>query len=161
MKKLLLILALFVGVVTVAEAQRGSGERPSQSKDRPEGRGRMNPEEMVDRQVTTLTKELTLSEKQSKELRVLLTKNMEARKAEMEKRRAEMEAAREKGDVDRDKMRAAMQAERSKQDKEIKALLNDEQKAKYDQLQKEREERWKNRQGGGPRPEGGSRPGEE
>lgn len=140
MKKLLLILALFIGVITVAEAQRGSGERPSQSQSgqRPQ---RMDPAERIEKQTAQMKEKLALTDEQTTKVKALLTTNME-------KRRAEMEKARESGEqMDREKMRTQMQAEMKKQDADIKALLTKEQQVKYDEMVKEREERMKNRQG--------------
>lgn len=130
----------------MVEAQRGTGQRPSQSESgqRPQ---RMNPEERIERQTSRLKEQLSLTDEQTGKVKALLTSNMEKQRAEWEKRRAEMEQARENQQVDRDKMRAEMKARMDAQDAEIKALLTDEQKAKYEKVIKEREERMKNRQG--------------
>lgn len=142
MRKLVLILALFVAVVTVAEAQRNTGQRPSQSQSgQPRGE-RMSPEERLERQVNNMKEKLGLSEEQTTKVTALL-------KANQEKQRAAFEKARESGEQpDREKMRAQMQENMKKQDADIKALLTDEQKTKYDAMIKEREERMKNWQGG-------------
>ena len=147
MKKLLLILALFIGVITVAEAQRGSDERPSQSESgqRPK---RMDPAERIEKQTAQMKEKLALTDEQTAKVKALLTSNMEKQRAEFEKRRAEMEKARESGEqMDREKMRAEMEARMAKQDAEIKALLTKDQQVKYDEMIKERQERMKNRQG--------------
>jgi hypothetical protein len=56
------------------------------------------------------------------------------------------------GSVDRDAMMKIMQAERAEQVNEVKAILNDDQKSKYDAYLKEREA---HRQGGQGGPQGG------
>lgn len=142
MKKLVLILALFVAVVTVAEAQRNTGSRPSQSQSGEQRGQRMSPEERLEKQVTNMKEKLGLSEEQTTKVTALL-------KANQEKQRAAFEKARESGaQPDREKMRTQMQESMKKQDTDIKALLTGEQKTKYDAMVKEREERMKNRQGG-------------
>lgn len=144
MKKILLIVALFIGVIGMAEAQRNTGSRPSQSQSGQQRQGgeRMSPEERVERHTANLKEKLGLSDEQTTKVKAIL-------KANAEKQRAAFEKARESGQQpDRDKMRAQMQESMKKQDAEISALLNADQKAKYEKMIKEREERMKNRQGG-------------
>jgi Spy/CpxP family protein refolding chaperone len=150
MKKLLVIAVLFLGLISVAEAQRGSGERPSKTENgqRP---GRMNPEERINKQTAELKEKLALSEEQTAKVKAVLTKSMEEQRAEFEKRREEMEKAREEGQqMDREKMHAEMLARMEKQDKQIEALLTPEQKTKYQEMVKERKERMKERRMGPP-----------
>ncbi|WP_372776358.1 hypothetical protein [Mangrovibacterium sp.] len=145
MKKLVLILALFVGIITVAEAQRNTSSRPSQTNT--EGRQRMDPNERIDQQVAQMQKKLALTEEQTTKVKALL-------KANMEKNREAFQNARESGqEVDREKMRAQMKAQTEKQDNEIKALLTADQKVKYDAMLKERQEKMKSRQGASDRKE--------
>lgn len=144
MKKLVLIVALFVGVITVAEAQRNTSERPSQSQSgQQQQRGqRMSPEERLEKQVTEMKTKLALTDDQTTKVKAIM-------KANQDKQRAAFEKARENGaQPDREKMRTEMQANMKKQDADIKAVLTAEQKTKYDAMVKAREERIKNRQGG-------------
>ena len=143
MKKLLLILALFVGVITIAEAQRGTDQRPSQGESA-QHRQRMDPKERIEKQTARLKEQLTLTDEQTAKVKEIMTKNMEAQHAAFEKARENNEQP------DREKMRAQMQASMDKQNNEIKAVLTAGQKTKYEQLIKEREERMKNRQQQGP-----------
>lgn len=148
MKKLVLMVALFVAVITVAEAQRSTSGRPSQNQSGQQGGQRMSPEERLEKQVTEMKTKLALSDEQTTKVKAIM-------KANQEKQRAAFEKARESGEQpDREKMRAAMQANMKKQDADIKGLLNADQKTKYDAMVKEREERMKNRQGGPGRPDG-------
>lgn len=156
MKKLFLIAVLFLGLITVAEAQRGSGERPSKTENgqRPQ---RMNPEERVANQTNRLKEQLKLTDEQTTKVKALLTENMEKQRAEFEKRREEMQKAREEGQqMDRDKMRAEMQTRMEAQDKQIEALLTPEQKTKYQEIVKERSERMKERRMGPPPSDSGN-----
>jgi len=63
------------------------------------------------------------------------------------------------GEVDRDAMMKAREADRAVKTVEVKAILTDAQKVKYDALQKEMMQRGGNRQGGqggpGGQPQGG------
>ncbi|MGQ8336908.1 Spy/CpxP family protein refolding chaperone [Sunxiuqinia sp. A32] len=104
----------------------------------------------------------------------MMAKNLgldDAQKAKFEKINAKYQ---EKTSGFREKMRSATDEERRElfaemreirnaQNKEIKEILTDEQKQKFDQMQKEREQRWQNRgngerRGGNPR-NGDVRPG--
>jgi hypothetical protein len=65
------------------------------------------------------------------------------------------------GNMDRDAMMKTMQEQRAAQTAEVKAVMNDEQKAKYDAYLKEREAQRAQRmggQGGGFGGQGGQRP---
>lgn len=153
MKKLLVIVVLFLGFITVAEAQRGTGERPSKTENgqRPP---RMNPEERIANQTNRLKEQLSLTDEQTTKVKALLTENMEKQRAEFEKRREEMQKAREEGrQMDREKMRAEMQTRMDSQDKQIEALLTPEQKKKYQDVIKERNERLNERRQGPPQGE--------
>lgn len=148
MKKLLIITVIFLSVVSLAQAQRGSGQRPSKAGDKHQ---RMDPAQRIERQVQGLTKALELNTEQQAKVKEIFKKYGEMQREAFTKMR---ESAGENVDRDamRTKMRTLMGDIRKKQDEEIKALLTDTQKEKYEQFQKERLERFKNgqgRQGGG------------
>ena len=139
MKKFLFIFVLFLGVFSLAQAQRDTSQRPSSTGDRPQ---RMDPAERVERQTQHLKETLSLTDEQTAKVKGIYTKNME-------KQRQAFEKARESGkEVDREEMRTQMMTSMKQQDTEVKALLTDEQKVKYEEFIKEREERMKNWQGG-------------
>jgi len=150
MKKLALIMVLFLGVMTIASAQRGNEQRPSKGQYG-QREQHMSPEQRVDQQVAKLDEQLKLSAEQKTKVKALLTANMEKQRAQMEKQREKMEQQREamkntenkEAQMQREKMRSEMQARMAKQDQEIKALLTDSQKAKYDEMVKKRQERMK------------------
>ena len=146
MKKLFLITVLFLSVVTFAQAQRGTGQRPSQAGggQRPQ----MNPEQMVQRQLDRLNEAVTLTDAQKAKAKEIIQKTSEKRR--------ELFQNREQGsDTDREKMRATMNELRKQESTEIKAILTKDQLPKYETYLKEMEQRMKERmnngQGGGPR----------
>lgn len=150
MKKILLMTVLFLGVFSLAQAQRNTGQRPSKD-GAGGGPGRMDPAERVERQTQRLNEALTLSADQIAKVKAIYTKNAEEQRKAFEKARAAGEQ------VDREKMREQMRTSMTKQDNEIKALLTAEQKEKFEKYVKEREERMKNWQGS---PNGAGGPGQ-
>jgi Spy/CpxP family protein refolding chaperone len=140
MKRILLITVLFLSVFSLAQAQRNTGERPSKSDDG--GHRMMDPAERIERQTQRLTEALSLNEDQVTKVKGIYTKYAEKHRKAFEEARASGE------EIDRDKMHETMKASMTKQDNEIKALLTDEQKVKFEKYIEEREEKMKNRQGG-------------
>ncbi len=98
------------------------------------------PRMSVDEQIKQLEKELKLTAEQSKAIKEILTEQQKER-----------QTLREQSQGDREAMREKMKAIREKADNKILALLNDEQKALYTKMIKERASR---RPGGGPGGEG-------
>jgi len=141
MKRILLITVLFLSVFSLAQAQRNTGQRPSKAGGG-NGPGMMDPAERVERQTQRLSEALSLDADQIAKVKAIYTKNGEEQRKAFEKAKAEGQ------EFDREKMREQMKASMAKQDNEIKALLTPEQKVKFEQYLKDREERMKNRQGG-------------
>lgn len=139
MKRMFLITVLFLSVFSLAQAQRNTGQRPSRSGS---GQPRMNPSEWIERRTQRLAETLSLNEDQIAKVKAIYTKDAEEQRKAFEKAKAEGQ------EPDREKMREQMIASRTRQDNEIKALLTDEQKVKFENYIKEREERMKNWQGG-------------
>lgn len=100
------------------------------------GPGNFDPAAFVDRQMEELKEGLQLTEDQEKQVREIIVAGFET----MRNAREEMQ------DGDRDAMREKMQKMREEQTAKIKAVLSEEQFAKYEQIQAERRERM--RQGG-------------
>ncbi|WP_396194551.1 hypothetical protein [Flavobacterium sp.] len=121
MKKLFLALLLLVGMTTWAQGKR---ER------RPEG-DRLTKEEKVDIQVKRMTKDLDLNEKQIKEIRALVTSEVEKREA----KRAQMA---EEKKAKREAMKAKLKEEQTAHSAEMKKILSQEQFAKWEKLREER-----------------------
>lgn len=87
MKNVFLALLLFVSITTLAQEKKGK---------RIEGE-KLTKEQKVDFQVKRMTKDLDLNEKQAKEIRAIVTKEVEkreAKKAEMDKKKEQVKAER-------------------------------------------------------------------
>ena len=133
MKRFLLMTLIFTCIFSLAQAQRGSGERPSQGGG---GQGqRFDPAQMVERQVKELKDTLSLTDAQTTKVKEIITKSSEERSASFQRMRDSGEQ------IDREERRKQMEASATKESNEIKALLNDTQKAKYEKYLKNREAR--------------------
>ena len=115
-KAIFAIAVMFVLSLAVnSYAQMGSG---------------MNPQERMKRTLEEFKTRLTLTDAQFAKVDTIL----QAQTAEMTK-------IRESSGGDRDAMRSAIMDLRAKTDKQIEAILTDEQKVEYKKLQKERAQR--------------------
>ena len=92
--------------------------------------GGMNPQERMKRTLEELKTRLTLTDAQFAQADTIL----QAQTAEMTK-------IRESSGGDREAMRSAIMDLRAKTDKQIEAILTDEQKVEYKKLQEERAQR--------------------
>jgi protein CpxP len=123
MKKLLMICALFFGVITFAHAQGGGQMR--------------SPEDRAKRTLDQLTEKLKLTDDQkTKVLAVLTDQNVQ------------MNKAREEAGGDRDAMRTSFTKIQADGAVKINALLTDDQKKAYTTWQEERKAAMQNRAGG-------------
>lgn len=92
--------------------------------------GGMNPQERMKRTLEELKTRLTLTDAQFAKVDTIL-----------QAQTAEMTNIRESSGGDREAMRSAIMDLRSKTDKQIEAILTDEQKVEYKKLQEERAQR--------------------
>ncbi len=123
MKKMkLLFMVLFVSGFVYAQEE--GPQRPQREKP--------TPEEMIRKGVDRMKEKLELSEDQTAEIKGLLEKHHEEMQIEREAFRKMMKAHREK-----------MQEKRTQLNEEIKSSLNDEQKVKFEEMNKRRKERIK------------------
>jgi len=108
------------------------------------GPGNFDPAAFIDRQMDELKDGLELSADQEKQVRDILTAGSET----MRKAREDMQDG-----GDREAMREKMSKMREDQVTKIKAVLSEEQFAKYQQIQEERREQMRQNGGGmgGPR----------
>jgi Spy/CpxP family protein refolding chaperone len=142
MNRFSLLLMAFLAVVAMSCDKL---QRNNQQQEQPQmgsggmGGGNFDPAAFVDRQMEELKESLELSDDQEKQVREIITAGFET----MRQAREEMQD----GGGDREAMREKMQAMREEQTQKIKAVLSEEQFAKYEQIQAERRERM--RQGGG------------
>ena len=151
MKKLILVVVVFLSVVALGQAQtqapRGAGQRPSAQQGGGNGGGggrpQMDPAQMADRQVQQLNEALTLTDAQKTKIKDIIIK------ASAKQRESMQSMNNSGGEPDREKMRAARQEMQKKQSEEIKAVLTAAQLPKYEQYLKDREARMRERMGGG------------
>ncbi len=135
MKKVILVLVLFVGLTTHALAQRGTGSRPSQTEEYQKRAGKgsaMSSEERIAHKVEQLTKELNLTEKQQVALKSVLEKEAAKSKEQMAKNREAIAESREQ-------MAAERQKRKEETDKQVKKILTAEQQKAYDDIQAKRQ----------------------
>lgn len=125
MKKLILAVMLFVGITTFAQQRKA-------------GKERLTSEEKVDLQVKRMTKELSLDEKQAKEVRAIVTKEV----AKRETKRAEVK---EQKDKKREEIKAEMQKEQAAFSADIKKVLTPEQYAKWEKNREDKKAKLKDR----------------
>lgn len=123
MKKVIVAVLLVVGMTAFAQEKEG----------RKAGREKLTSEQKVDLQVTKITKDLDLNEKQAKEVRALVTKQVAKREA----KRAEMQELKTKK---REEMKAQREAEQAAVSSEMKKILTPEQYAKWEKNREERKE---------------------
>jgi protein CpxP len=135
MKKVFLALVLIFGLTTFAQGKKeGKVERE-----------KMSPEQQVELQVKRMKLDLDLNDKQSSEIKAILTKQTEKRAT----KRAEMQAKKAEGKKpSKDeifKMKNAMLDEQIANKTEMKKILNAEQFAKWEQNQLNRKKELSNK----------------
>jgi hypothetical protein len=111
MKKLIVAALLVVGLTTYAQEKEG----------RKAGREKLTSKQKVDLQVKKMTKNLDLNEKQTKDVRALVTKQVEKR----------------------EDIKAQIQAEKEAVSVEMKKILTAEQYAKWEKNRDEKIENFK------------------
>ena len=111
MKKLIVAALLVVGLTTYAQEKEG----------RKAGKEKLTTEQKVNLQVKKMTKDLDLNEKQTKDVRALVTKQVEKR----------------------EDIKAQIQAEKEAVTVEMKKILTAEQYAKWEKNREEKIENFK------------------
>jgi len=111
MKKLIVVALLVVGLTTYAQEKEG----------RRAGKEKLTSEQKVNLQVKKMTKDLDLNEKQTKDVRALVTKQVEKREA----------------------IKIQMKAEKEAVSVEMKKILTAEQYAKWEKNREEKIENFK------------------
>lgn len=143
MNRFSLLLMAFLAVVAIScdKLQRNK-QQQEQPQMGPGGMGgNFDPAAFVDRQMEELKESLQLTDEQEKQVREIIVAGFET-----------MRDAREgmqDGNGDFEAMREKMQAMREEQNQKIKAVLSEEQFAKYEQIQAERRERMRQNGFGG------------
>lgn len=129
MKKLVVALLFIVGIT--AMAQEKEMKRPNGDKF-----ASLTPEQKVEFQVKKMSKDLNLNEKQIKEMKALVTKEVEKRNAI----KAEMKALQAKQRIE---MKAKMDEEYAAMSNEMRKILTSEQYTKWEKIHEERREKMK------------------
>lgn len=125
MRTVFLALLMFVGITTFAQEKRGA---------------KLTSEEKVELQVKRMTKDLALNEKQAKEVRAIVAKEVEKREA----KRAEVKEQKSKKRAD---MKAKMQEEQAALAADMKKVLTAEQFTKWEKQREEKKAKLKERMG--------------
>lgn len=129
-KNVFLALLLFVGITAMAQ----------EKKERRPEREKLTTEQKVDLQVKKMTQDLSLNDKQVKEVRAIVTKQIEKR----EEKRAEMK-------IKKAEMKAKMTEEQAALTSEMKKVLTPEQFTKWEKIREEKKanvkEKMKERRG--------------
>ena len=113
MKKVFLVALMLVGITTFAQDKRMKGEK-------------LTTEQRVEKRTNKLKTDLSLNDKQTAEIKDLMTKNA----AKHDAKRADMKATKEKN---RAEMKANMAKEQEGMKSEMKRILNADQYAKWQQ----------------------------
>ncbi|MCA6423419.1 MAG: hypothetical protein IM568_11460 [Flavobacterium sp.] len=129
MKKLVVVLLFIVGITAMAqekEMQRPNGDKFAS----------LSPEQKVEYQVKKMSKDLSLNDKQVKEVKALVTKEIEKRDAI----KTEMKALQAKQRIE---MKAKMDEEYAVMRNEMRKILTSEQYTKWEKIHEERREKIK------------------
>ena len=138
MKKLIIALVLGMGLSGFAQDANSNNRGGMQN---------MTPEQRVEKQLATMTKDLSLDAKQQEAVGALLKE----KSAKAQEARAKREAQRSSGEKmteeQRNAFRTAMQAERADTEAQLKTILTADQFKKYTVTRAENEERMRQRRG--------------
>jgi protein CpxP len=126
MKKLFMAALLVVGLT--AFAQEKDGKR--------DGREKLTSEQKVELQVKKMNKELSLNEKQTEQVKALVTRQVQKREA----KKAEMQQIKDKN---REQMKAQMQTEQAALTSEMKKILTPEQFTKWEKNREDKKDKIK------------------
>ena len=129
MKKLVVAFLLIVGIT--AMAQEKEMKRPNGDKF-----ASLTPEQKVEYQVKKMSKDLSLNDKQVKEVKALVTKEVEKRNAI----KAEMKALQAKQRIE---MKAKIDEDYAAMSNEMRKILTSEQFTKWKKIHEERREKMK------------------
>ena len=128
MKKVLLAILLFVGITAIAQEKKAP---------RAEGK-KLTPEQKVDFQVKRLTKDLNLNETQAKEIRVLVTKEVEKREAKIAEMKKKKEQNKEERMAEHKEQQVAFATD-------MKKILTPDQFSKWEKSREESKAKMKER----------------
>jgi Spy/CpxP family protein refolding chaperone len=126
----------FGAVLTAGLVLAPQAGAQSEQQGRPERGQRMDPQQRLERRLSMMTEKLQLSQSQATQIREILTKENEQMRGLWEKAQ---------GGADRESLRPQMQSIREGTEKQIDAVLTEQQRTTYrelrEQMRKERGER--------------------
>jgi len=137
MKKLIIALILGMGLSGFAQDTNNRGNNQN-----------MTPEQRVEKQLASMTKDLSLDAKQQEAVGVLLKEKSVKAQEVRAKREAQRSSGEKMTDEQRNAFRTAMQAEKEDTDTKLKAILTADQFKKYTATRAENEEKMRQRRGG-------------
>lgn len=140
MAMLMLVTFAFCSALIAQEAQPDAGGPPQEHGHR--GPGRMDPA----RQLDMLSKRLDLTGEQKSKVKTIL-ESADAKRRELFERRQQNNG--EPSQDDREAMRQKMEQIRTDTDDQIRAVLNADQQAKFDQMKSQQKQRMQRRGGPG------------
>ena len=146
-RKYFWILALLLGVPFLATGARAAQPQGGGEGGPRGGEGRRGPMSPDDR-LKQLTKDFNLTADQQTKIKPILVDSQK-----------KMDDLRNDSSGDRQAMRGKMMKIMQDTNTQIRAQLDDKQKAKFDKQEQEREQRMQNRRGGGMGGPGGDNPG--
>lgn len=124
MKKVIVAVLLIVGVTTFAQ----------EKEEKSDEKVKLTPEQKINLLVKKMTRDLDLNEKQQKEYKSLIAKqveNIDAKKAELKELKGK----------DKKDLKAKIQVEQDAITEEIKKILTPEQYLKWEKIREERKEK--------------------
>ena len=156
-------IALAIGASTACAQSQGQNA-PQQRQERGEGRGQFDPQQRIDRRVASMTQDLQLSADQQARIRTILTNESTQMQALRQKngfqgppRGGERPDGQRPDSARGDRggrgfggqrqMPPEVKALRDQTQKQIEAVLNSSQRAKYEQLQQQREQEHQKHEG--------------
>lgn len=136
MKKLIIALVLGMGMTCFAQQSNRSDMQ------------NMTPQQRVEKQLATMTTDLSLDAKQQEAVGKLLTEKSAKAQEARAKREAQRSSGEQMTDEQRNAFRTAMQAEREDTEAKIKTILTPDQFKKWTANRAENEEKMRQRRGG-------------
>jgi hypothetical protein len=160
------VVALAIGASTACAQSQGQNV-PQQRQERGEGRGQFDPQQRIDRRIASMTQDLQLSADQQARIRTILTNESTQMQALRQKNgfqgpprggerpdgqrsdstRADRGGRGGGGFGGQRQLPPEVKALRDQTDKQIDAVLNSTQRAKYQQLRQQREQEHQKHEG--------------
>ena len=141
MKKIIVAVALIMGFAVNAQTKE---KKVTDKAIAPiERRATLTPEERADIRVKRFTTELTLTEKQQKELRPVFVKIENERQVTLDANKANKKAGIKLTEEEKNQRKIKALEQKTALDKEFKKILNKEQFEKYESVKEEKKENLK------------------